>query len=103
MTKVSVMYPNGEGKHFDLNYYMEKHIPLVQELLGDSLKGASVENGLGSAEPGSAAPFSAVGTMYFDSVEDFGSAFGPNAEQILGDLPNFTNSEPVIQISEVVA
>jgi uncharacterized protein (TIGR02118 family) len=41
--------------------------------------------------------------MYFDSVKAFGEAFGPNAEKIMGDLPNFTNIEPVIQISEVVA
>jgi hypothetical protein len=23
--KVSVFYPNGEGKHFDMAYYCEKH------------------------------------------------------------------------------
>lgn len=102
MTKVSVSYPNAEGKTFDMNYYMNTHIPLVEELLGDKLKAASVEKGLGGAIPGSIAPFAGVGTMYFDSVEDFGQAFGPNAEKIMGDLPNFTNIEPIVQISEVL-
>ena len=102
MTKVSVMYPNGEGKTFDLNYYTSTHLELVGGLLGSALKGATVESGLGSAAPGSPPPFLAMGNMYFDSVDAFGAAFGPNAEQIMGDLPNFTNSEPVIQISEVV-
>lgn len=102
MTKVSVLYPNGEGKTFDMAYYTSKHLELVGGLLGDALKGATVENGLGSAAPGSPAPFVAMGNMYFDSVDAFGAAFGPNAETIMADLPNFTNIEPVIQISEVV-
>lgn len=102
MTKVNVCYPNGEGKTFDMDYYCNTHLPMVASLLGDSLKGASAEKGLGGAAPGSTAPFAGIGTMYFDSVRDFGEAFGPNAEKIMGDLPNFTNIEPVVQISEVV-
>jgi uncharacterized protein (TIGR02118 family) len=102
MTKVSVMYPSGEGKTFDMDYYLNKHFPMVGGLLGDSLKGAAVERGLGSAELGTPAPFLGIGNMYFDSVKDFGNSFGPNADKIMADLPNFTNCEPVIQVSEVM-
>ena len=102
MTKVSVIYPNGPGKTFDMDYYCNTHLPLVGNLLGDSLKGATVEKGLGGATPGSTAPFAGMGNMYFDSVEDFGKAFGPNAEKIMSDLPNFTNIEPIVQVSEVM-
>lgn len=100
--KVSVIYPNSESKNFDMDYYCNTHLPMVSGLLGDALKGASAEKGIGSAAPGSEAPFAAVGTMYFNSVEDFGSSFGPNAEKIMQDLPNFTNIEPMVQISEVL-
>lgn len=102
MIKVSVMYPNGEGKHFDMDYYVNTHLPMVGELLGDSLKGTAAEKGIGSVAPGSTAPNAGVGIMYFDKIEDFGSSFGPNAPKIMGDLPNFTNIEPVVQISEVM-
>ena len=102
MIKVSVLYANGDNKNFDMEYYVQKHIPLVKELMGNKLKGATVEKGISSAAPGSTAPFAGMGNMYFDSMEDFGSAFGPNAQRIMGDLPNFTNIEPDIQISEVV-
>lgn len=102
MIKVSVLYPNGENKTFDMDYYVNKHLPLVGSLLGDKLKGATVEQGIGGAAPGSAAPYAGMGNMYFNSVEDFGSSFGPNAAKIMGDLPNFTNIEPVIQVSEVL-
>lgn len=102
MTKVSVLYPNGEGKIFDMDYYAGKHAPMVAGLLGDALKGAAIESGIGGAAPGAPAPFLAMGNMYFDSPEAFVAAFGPNAEKIMGDLPNFTNCEPVIQVSSVV-
>ena len=33
MIKVTVMYPNEEGKKFDMDYYVNKHIPMVAGLL----------------------------------------------------------------------
>jgi uncharacterized protein (TIGR02118 family) len=102
MTKVSVLYPNGENKNFNMDYYCNTHLPMVSDLLGGHLKGAAVEKGLGGAVPGSQAPFASVGVMYFDSPADFGAAFGPNAEKIMGDLSNFTNIEPIVQVSEVM-
>jgi uncharacterized protein (TIGR02118 family) len=40
--------------------------------------------------------------LYCDSVESFQQAFGPKAGQILGDVPNYTDLQPTLQISEVV-
>ena len=102
MTKVSVMYPNGENKTFDMDYYCNTHLPMAGALLGDALKGATVEKGIAGAAPGTMATFAGMGNMYFNSVEEFQNAFGPNAEKIMGDLPNFTNIEPIIQVSEVM-
>ena len=102
MIKVSVLYPNGEGKKFDMDYYCNQHVRLVGELLGDAVKAATVEKGLGGANPGSPATYAAMGNLYFASMDSFQNSFGPNAEKIMGDLPNFTNIEPVVQISEVM-
>ena len=103
MIAVNVMYPNGEGKTFNYDYYMGEHIPMVMRLIGDAMKGASAQKGLGGGEPGSSAPYLCLSTMYFDSIEAFQNAFGPVADQILGDVPNYTNSQPEMQISEVLA
>lgn len=100
--KVSVSYPNEEGKKFDMDYYCNKHIPMVAGLLGDAVIGASVENGLGGGAPGSAAPNVAVGNLHFNTMADFEKSFGPNADAIMKDLPNYTDITPVIQVSEVV-
>ena len=101
MIKVSVLYPNEEGKKFDMDYYLNSHIPMVQEKCGAALKGGAVDQGLGGAEPGSPATYAAMGHLLFDSVEAFQSSFGPHAKAIMADIPNYTDIQPTIQISEV--
>jgi uncharacterized protein (TIGR02118 family) len=100
--KVSILYPNGEGKTFDMDYYCNKHVPMAAQLLGDAVLGATVENGLGGGTPESKPTYVAMGNLYFDSVDSFQNSFGPHSERIMGDLPNFTNINPIIQISEVM-
>ena len=101
MIKVSVFYPNKEGSRFDMEYYCKSHIPMVQEKLGTALKGVAVEQGLGGGQPGSQATYVAMGHLLFDSVEAFQNAFGPHTQAIMGDVPNYTDIQPIIQISEV--
>lgn len=101
MIKVSVMYPNSSTATFDINYYSNTHIPMVAGLLGDAFKGGSVDSGLAGGAPGEPAPFIAIGHMTFDSVGEFQKSFGPHTAKIMADLPNYTNTVPQIQISEI--
>jgi len=101
MIKVTLLYPNGEGKTFDMDYYINKHVPMVQGKLGDACKKADVDQGLSGAEPGSQAIYLAMSHLYFDSVEAFQNSFTPHADVVMTDIPNYTNTQPVIQISEV--
>ena len=101
MIKVSVFYPNNEGAKFDIDYYCNKHIPMVRQKLGAACKNAAVEQGIAGATPGSRPAFIALGHLYFDSVEAFQTAFGPHAEAIMADIPNYTDIQPTLQISEV--
>ena len=101
MIKVSVFYANGDGKHFDIGYYCEKHMAMVQRLCGSAIKGIAVEHGISGGTAGSAPTFLAMGHLYFDSVEAFQSSFGPHTNEIVSDVPNYTNIQPTIQISEV--
>jgi len=101
MVVINAIYPNSPGGKFDADYYRDKHMPMVKRVLGSACTGVSYAAGITGAEPGSAPAFIAVGTVYFDSLEDFQTAFPPQVEQILADIPNYTDIEPVIQISEV--
>jgi uncharacterized protein (TIGR02118 family) len=101
MIKVSVLYPNNAGSRFDMSYYCSKHIPMVQRLLGAALKSVAVEQGIGGGTPGSSAPYLAIGHLQFASVEAFQTSFAPHAQAIMSDIRNYTNAQPIIQISEV--
>jgi uncharacterized protein (TIGR02118 family) len=101
MIKVSVFYPNSKGKKFDMGYCCSKHIPMVQQLLGTSCKRTDVEQGLAGIVPGSRPTYMAMCHLYFDSVEAFQASFGPHAKAIMADMPNYTDTQPTIQISEV--
>jgi uncharacterized protein (TIGR02118 family) len=101
MIRVSVMYPRTEGAGFDMDYYVNKHMPMVAERCGDALKGMSVYEGLAGMQPGEPPPYVCVGALNFDSVEAFQNAFGPHAGEIMGDIPNYTSIAPVVQISQV--
>ena len=101
MIKVSVFYPAGSGATFDMEYYCTKHVPMVQKLLGAACKDAAIEQGISGAEPGSPPTYVAMGHLFFDSVSAFQKSFGPHTSAIVADVPNFTNVQPVIQISDV--
>ncbi len=102
MVKITILYPNGEGKTFDMDYYSNKHMPMCANLFGSSLKSLQIDKGIAGRTPDEPLPYLAIGYFYFDSLSDYQNAFGPNAEQILGDIPNYTNIQPVVQISEVI-
>jgi uncharacterized protein (TIGR02118 family) len=101
MIKVTVFYPNGEGKTFDMDYYSTKHMSLVKTLLGDSVKVISIDKGLASGTPDTPVPYLAIGYLHFETMSAFQNSMGPASEKLMADLPNFTNIQPVIQISEV--
>lgn len=101
MIKFSIFYPKKEGKKFDMDYYINNHIPMVMEKLGEAAKGGTVDQGLAGAEPGFPPTYGAMGHILFDSVEGFQSAIGPHMEAIIADIPNYTDILPIVQISEV--
>lgn len=101
MIKVQVLYPNTKGNRFDMAYYLGTHIPLVQRKLGEALKGVAVEHGLAGMETGSPPTYLVLAHLSFESVEAFLAAFGAHAQAIMADIPNYTDIQPVIQLSEV--
>ncbi|UJH67481.1 EthD family reductase [Allomuricauda sp. SCSIO 65647] len=102
MVKVTILYPNGEGKTFDMDYYSTKHMPMAASLFGDAMKAMAIDKGIAGRTPDEPIPYLAIGYFYFDTLADYQNAFGPNAEKIVGDIPNYTNIQPVVQISEVI-
>ena len=98
MQRVTVAYPNKADAKFDFDYYMKKHIPFVAGLVGKSIE---VGRGISSAT-GSPATFICVAAIPIDSVAQFQAMFSKHGAEILADIPNYTNIEPIIQFDEIL-
>jgi uncharacterized protein (TIGR02118 family) len=99
MIKVGVFYP--PTAKFDWDYYLNKHTPMLHKLMGAALKKVEIDKGLAGGGPGAPATYTTICNLHFDSVEAFQNAFAPHAQQIMGDIANYTDVQPVVQISEV--
>ena len=101
MIKVSVLYPSKLGTRFDVDYYLTVHMPMAARLLGAAVRDISIEIGIGGSTAGAPAPYAAIVGFTCNSVDAFMAAFMPVAGQLQGDIPNYSDIEPVIQISEI--
>jgi len=104
MYRVSVMYAGKDGGTFDYDYYVRKHMALVRERLGSlGLVRTEVHKGLAGGAPGQAPPFICAGHLYWSSLDDFQKGMKAHGQELMGDVPNFTNLTPQMQVSEILA
>ena len=102
MFKVSVMYPNEENAEFDIEYYKNEHMEIVEKHLKPfGLIKTGVEKGV-SGGGDLAAPYICIGNLYFESQDDYDSGISEAGGKLRGDIPNFTNVTPIRQISEIL-
>lgn len=96
MATVTVVYPSG-GK-FDMDYYMSTHMPLVEKHWKSyGLKSWKV------LKFGDDKPYSVQATLEWGSMADFEkAASGPEVSTVMGDIPNFSDKEPVLLPGEIV-
>ncbi|WP_420453450.1 EthD family reductase [Ilumatobacter sp.] len=93
MIKVSVLYPAGDDVTFDVDYYRQTHFA---DIVARTIKPARWD-----VEIGVDGPYTAIGNLYFDSLEAMEASMA-NGEEALADLPNFTNATPTMQVSRLV-
>jgi uncharacterized protein (TIGR02118 family) len=77
-------------------------MPLVKARMGSSCRYYTVDKGLAGGAPGALATYVGMCHIFCDSVEAFQHGFAPHAQEIMGDILNYTDVSPVVQISEVV-
>jgi len=101
MASLSVVYPRTPGTSFDYDYYRDKHMPLVGQCWGDAgLTGGEALLGMNTPD-GSEAPYFAIGVIHFDTAESLQAALtGEHASNVIADIRNFTDAQPVIQINQ---
>jgi uncharacterized protein (TIGR02118 family) len=94
MIKLTVSYPKGDDVSFDHDYYANTHIPLCKEVFAPSR--IELERGIDG-------PSVAAVSFYFESSEAMQTAMAnPRMGEVMGDVPNYTNSRPAMQVSQIV-
>jgi uncharacterized protein (TIGR02118 family) len=100
---VTIAYPNDDESTFDLSYYLTSHMPMVEshwKALG-LLRWELVE--FESQNDSQKALFKRANIMAFEDKASFTAASeGPVADQIFGDIPNFSNRQPVILVGNLI-
>ena len=103
MIRVTVAYANEQGKKFDWDYFVGTHRALVHREL-DTLGMVSFEQekGISSSDPNAPPPFIGIAHLSFNTVDEVHEAFKAAGRAVMGDIPNYTDIAPTVQISEVV-
>lgn len=104
MIRVTVLFPKTSDSHFDMDYYLNKHVPMTKanlQSLGFPVE-AQVDEGIASVTSGEPAPYAAVGYLIFEKIEDLQYGLATHGAKIMSDIPNFTNVQPQIQIGSIV-
>src|SRR5438876_11725425 len=97
MIVVTTMYPKTSESHFDLDYYLQKHIPLVRSRLTKmGMESLHLMRGTGSLDGGPPS-FEIIAQLHFSSVQHLRDALAQHGEEIIGDIVRFANvQQPLI-------
>jgi uncharacterized protein (TIGR02118 family) len=101
MIEIAILYPHAPGRRFDHDYYENTHIPMALDLLGPSVREVIVARGIAPGPPWSDPIYSATCRFLCDSIEAYMQALLPGLSRLQADLVNYSDVEPIIQISEV--
>ncbi|MCR9124541.1 MAG: EthD family reductase [Rhodobacteraceae bacterium] len=98
---LQVIYPIGESTHFDFDYYLETHMPMVATHMGAHIERTLVTRGLAGGPDQPPATY-AVASMVFADMDALNAAMAAGGP-VIADIPNFTDTKPQMLIGEVVA
>ena len=101
MFRLTVTYAGAADARFDFDYYTSTHMQLVREKLGSNVTRIEVGRGIAGAD-GPPAPYVATSQIWLTDIDAFGAAMSEHGGSIMGDVANFTDLAPVIQVEELL-
>ncbi len=94
MISVHILYPKTDDSTFDMDYYVDSHMPMLAEKLGDaclSWGASTVTNG----------PFEAVGWAHIENEDIWNATMAEHGAAVIGDVPNYTNVQPTLVVGNI--
>jgi uncharacterized protein (TIGR02118 family) len=103
MIRLTVLYPVKGGETFNYDYYFNDHHKLLMaRWKPEGMVSCEFDKGL-SDPAGGKASYHAIAYIKFNSVDDLQKALAKHGAEIIGDVPNYTKIEPIMQVNEVMA
>lgn len=98
MIRIAAVYKREEGKYFDMDYYVNTHLPVVcKKFEPFGLSRIEVDKPQ-EAPGGGQSPFFAIGYLYFPSLKHFQDAYRAVGQEVVGDIIKYTDVKPMIQV-----
>lgn len=97
MIKITISYPVKMESWFDMDYYLNKHVPLSKSVFSDVLKGITID----CMTDENHRITQVTGALYFKNTADFYNNFLPAQEMLTQDAIQYTDITPILQISEI--
>ncbi|PKX89645.1 uncharacterized protein P174DRAFT_507321 [Aspergillus novofumigatus IBT 16806] len=101
---LTVLYPNEAGATYDLQYYKDVHMPLMQKHWTKyGLKRWTIPKFLSNVD-GSPLPFIFYAVVELESAEQLAKALADAAgEEMANDVKNYTSIKPILLVGEHLA
>ena len=101
MIRIAAVYRRQEGKYFDMDYYVHKHLPIVWQKFSPFGMSKIEVDQPAEAPGGGQSPFFAIGYLYFPSVAHFQKAYATVGHEVVGDIIKYTDVTPMIQVGNL--
>ena len=101
MKCITVLYPAKDNEAFDFDFYLRRHVPLIQDILGKSLHRIEVRKGATSHDGGTPT-YTCVISIWIADWAAYEKAMAVRASELIAEVPLFTRVMPQMQIDEVI-
>jgi uncharacterized protein (TIGR02118 family) len=96
---LTILYPAGEGIHFNADYYRDHHLTLIMKLYTNTISRFELRTVAPSAPP--AAKYAAAVNIWISDLPAFLANNQKHGKTLTDDVPHFTNGMPTIQFDTV--
>ncbi len=92
---LTILYPNGEGVRWDVDYYRSHHMPLIMRLYKkEAIKRFELRKGDTGQAPGSKPAYIGTVNIYINDQKAFEEAGKKNGQTLRDDVQNFSSGQP---------
>ncbi len=105
--RLTILYPAGAGLTFNADYYRDHHLTTIMKLYGKTIQRMELRRvnapppPPAGAKPPAGPRYAAAINIWVTDLDAFNANNQKHGKTLTDDVPNFTNSQPVIQFDRI--